>query len=66
MDYSLMLLGQLSSHLEKKNKLDLYFNHTPRKMGQNFKHKALARWLSCLDHHPVHQKVAGPIAGRGT
>ena len=27
---------------------------------------ALARWLSQLGHHPVHQKVAGSIPGQGT
>ena len=27
---------------------------------------ALAGWLSRLDHHPVHQKVAGSIPGQGT
>ena len=26
---------------------------------------ALARWLSWLEHHPIHQKVAGSIPGRG-
>ena len=27
---------------------------------------ALAGWLSWLEHHPVHQKVAGSIPGQGT
>ena len=27
---------------------------------------ALARWLSQLRHHPVHQKVVGSIPGQGT
>ena len=26
----------------------------------------LARWLSCLERHPVHQKIAGSILGQST
>ena len=27
---------------------------------------AMARWLGWLEHHPIHQKVAGSIPGQGT
>ena len=27
--------------------------------------RALARWLSWLEHHPIHQKVAGSIPSWG-
>ena len=35
--------------------------------GEPFKEeeRALARWLSWLGRHPVHQKVAGLIPSRG-
>ena len=29
-------------------------------------HVALVGWLSWLEHHPVHQKIAGSIPGQGT
>ena len=29
-------------------------------------HNALAGWLSWLERHPIHQKVAGSISGLGT
>ena len=28
--------------------------------------RALARWLSWLEHCPIHQKVVGSIFGQGT
>ena len=30
------------------------------------KYRTLARWLSWLEHRPIHQDVAGSILGQGT
>lgn len=66
MDYSLMLLGQLSSHLEKqKQKISWTYISTIHQ-EKWVKTLSIKPWLSCLDHHPMHQKAAGSIAGRGT
>ena len=32
---------------------------------ETWKKLALARWLGCLEHHPVHQNIAGLIPGQG-
>ena len=45
-----------------------YSNHVFNKTFKISKYtsQALARWLSWLEHCPIHQKVADSIPGQGT
>ena len=37
-----------------------------KKRNKTHRKDAMAGWLSWLEHHPIHQKVAGSIPGQGT